>query len=266
MKRSVVAVLAVHAFAISASAADGLQCSSNTATGTVSCTLPANASSIDLATVVSAAHALNSTIDARATIVLAASGGAGASGDGHGTSKGGALGAGGFARMVTTLSDLSAGYGTTTIHYYLGDQGAGNHPGGKGGASTIVAVADLSTTPPSAANVLLVAGGGGGGGAGGSSLPGYAGGNGGRAISTLGSSAVARGVDGRDGAGSGGGGDSGGFGHGGAGGDAGHGSDAKPGGAGTNGFGGQGGPVHIAHGASTSTGWRNVSGVPAGIG
>ncbi|MET0555065.1 MAG: hypothetical protein ABW221_18630 [Vicinamibacteria bacterium] len=262
---AVVAVLAFHAWA-GRSAGGEIACSPDSAAGTVTCVLPAGASSIDLTAVVNAARPYNVTIDSNVPMVLAAFGGAGAKGDGNDVASGGDRGGGGSARTVTTLAAIESRYGTTTIHYYLGAQGEGNHPGGKGGAATLVTIADLSTAAPNLTDVLLVAGGGGGGGAAAGVYGGHAGGAGGKAVSALGSAASAPGGDGHSGNGSGGGGGGGRGGTGGHGGSAGDGSDAKAGGSGESGVGGQGGPVHIAHGASTATGWTNVSGVPSGIG
>jgi hypothetical protein len=263
--RLVVAVLAVCAGAARAGAAD-LACTMDATTGRVTCTLSTRTSWVDLQYVVNTANALNKYIDSRSPMIITAFGGAGAKGDGNMYASGGDLGEGGSARLATTLDDLKAILGSTTIYYYLGAQGEGNHPGGKGGASTLVAREDLVHTATTT-NVLLLAGGGGGGGAAGGFYAGHAGGDGGRVTSTVGTANTAAGKNGNSGSGSGGGGEGGALSSGGKGGKAGSGADAKAGGDGKNGVGGQGGPVHISDGASTSTGWINGDGtVPAGIG
>src|SRR5262245_52802505 len=116
-------------------AMSGSETCSVDATGKVTCTLSSGASSIDLSTVLSDAQALNSAITSGSAIVITAFGGSG--GDGHDEPVGRG-GSGGSAQMVTTLAALSSRYGTTKIYYYLGSQGSTEHPGGKGGASTIV--------------------------------------------------------------------------------------------------------------------------------
>src|SRR5262245_3255237 len=127
----------------------GTETCSVDATGKVTCTLSSSASSIDLSTVVSDAKTLNSAINSNTPMIITAFGGAGAAGNDHNEGDptdgvpGGEGGGGGSAQMVTTLADFSSTYGTTKIYYYLGSQGSTEHPGGKGGSSTIVATADL---------------------------------------------------------------------------------------------------------------------------
>src|SRR5215208_6070447 len=142
-------------------AMSGSETCSVDATGKVTCTLSSGASSIDLSTVLSDGQALNSALNSGSAIVITAFGGAGGDGRDEPVGRGGS---GGSAQMVTTLAALNSRYGTTKIYYYLGSQGSTEHPGGKGGASTIVSVADLSSTAATLENVLLIAGGGGGGG------------------------------------------------------------------------------------------------------
>jgi hypothetical protein len=264
--RLIIAALALYAGASRATAASSASCSVDSSTGVVTCTLPSSASSIDLKAVVTDAHALNEHIDATSPIIITAFGGAGAKGNDNSSKSGGGAGAGGSARMVTTLVDFLEAHDTPMLYYYLGAQGADNHPGGKGGSATIISIADLSSTAATTTNVLLIGGGGGGGGSAEPLYSGHGGGSGGKASSEIDAAATVSGASGGSGNGSGGGGAGGSSGSGGSGGSGGDGIDAKAGTSGDDGLGGQGGPVHISDGPSTSTGWLNVTDVPSGIG
>ena len=189
---ALVALLAISPAVIAA----GTESCSKTSTS-VQCVLSSSASSIDLSTVLADAQALSAGITASTPMVIVAYGGAGAAGWADGSTPGGALGAGGKAQMVTTLASFKSTYGATTIYYYLGTQGDGNHSGGKGGSSTIVSTANLSSTAATTANVLLIAGGGGGGsGASEGGHVGVAGGSGGTAVSSVGKAASGAGQNG----------------------------------------------------------------------
>lgn len=261
------AVLAVCSGAVEARAQGAVpSCTMDSTTGTVTCLLPANSWWVDLRDVVSAAQKLNKYIEGRSAMTITAFGGAGAKGKGVGISAGGERGAGGSARLVTTLEDYERVLGQTTAFYYLGREGEDNHSGGKGGSSTIFARNDVAVVPATTTNVLLLAGGGGGGGGAAALYAGHKGGDGGKVSSDPGTANTAAGGDGHDGNGSGGGGKGGAFGSGGEGGSKGSGTDGKSGGPGKNGVGGQGGPVHISNGPSTATGWLNSGEVPKGIG
>jgi hypothetical protein len=268
--------LIVAALALCAGSSQGMAqtCTVNSTTETVTCTLSTSASSIDLTTVLTNAQALNPDLNSGSPIIITAFGGAGADGNDNDAEPGGDGGAGGSAQLVTTLGGFSSAYGgTTTIYYYLGSEGDNNHPGGKGGSATIVSTANLASTAAATSNVLLIAGGGGGGASAEPVHSGHSGGNGGNAVSQIsstatqaGSAATAAGAGGGSGSGSGGGGAGGNNGTGGSGGSAGSGSDAQAGTAGNSGLGGQGGAVHVSSGATSTTTWLNVSGVPSGIG
>jgi hypothetical protein len=160
-------------------------------------------------------------------IWIGAYGGGGAHGSGGENGEGGEAGQGGFARTyASSATKLAERLRSTTLHYYLGEGGqqSGGELTGAGGASTVVASADISpgelgggrerpciasetgieaggqsvTIPRQAAmggscasaeqNVVLVAGGGGGGGHASSEADyngvGKNGGDGGAAIAT----------------------------------------------------------------------------------
>lgn len=99
----------------------------------VACTLTTDCTSVDLESgVMEVAATLNSDIDEDTTMWIQAFGGSG----GNGVScweNGGDGGDGGFAQMITTISDFSDTYGTTTVYYYIGN-----------GARTIRAVRTLA--------------------------------------------------------------------------------------------------------------------------
>lgn len=119
-------------------------------------TLPASQSSVDLTHYLS--QASGATEDTPLWIMAwGAQGGNGANG-------GGQAGNGGFAMMITTVATFRAAYGTTVIHYWLGNHGTHNDGGGDGGCSTLVqTAADYAN---GINNVILLAGGSGGGGGG----------------------------------------------------------------------------------------------------
>jgi hypothetical protein len=121
----------------------------------------------------------------------------------HGApSNSGPGGQGGFAQTTTTVNGLREFFGTSEIYYYLGKKGSGSNGGG-GGTGTIVTVNDLTRDQASLGTTLVLAGGGGGGGAGRQSdvckflqVLGASGGEGGEAISTLGTAAFGAGAKG----------------------------------------------------------------------
>jgi hypothetical protein len=93
----------------------------------------------------------------------------GAWGGGGGHSKGGGSGsAGGYAQTTTSVADLIAKFGSSTVYYFIGQDGISSPEscGAAGGSATIVTGEDLSVNPsqnPTGADVLLIAGASGGG-------------------------------------------------------------------------------------------------------
>jgi hypothetical protein len=226
-----------------------LPASCTVSSSSIACILSSDTSVVDLTSVVGAATFAASiagtgvSIDDDTPMWIRAWGGQGGANDG--TQAGGGAG---LAQTLTSIADYQAAYGTTQIYYYVGSVGDSNHEAGKGGSSSMVAIADLATTaaclPPTSTdctqNVLLVAGGGGGGGSD------DEGGAGGQAIASMGSSA----------SGAGSGSDDAGGGSAGIGGSADGSGDGGSGGQ--DGVGGMGGPVHTSNGPSTAVGWINA--------
>jgi hypothetical protein len=176
-------------------------CSANV-TDQVACILTTDCTSADLLTdVMDVAATLNSDIDEDTTMWIQAFGGSGGNGVACWES-GGDGGDGGFAQMITTVSDFSDTYGSTTIYYYIGSGGTHDsdcpNTSGTGGTSSI-----LATIEPSSDNyfaledIVVLAGGGGGAGTGGtvSGRTGGDGGDGASAVSTTSSVSSAAGDD-----------------------------------------------------------------------
>jgi hypothetical protein len=177
-----------------------------------------NESTLNLASLVSG---LGGDLE-KSGVWIYAFGGPGANGASHG----GSGGSGGLARgYYDSVDSFTSALGTSAIRYYLGAAGANKD--GAGGASTLVAVGNVSSSAESPCvvadangiepggetvsiagfhsgsgeactqNVVLLAGGGGGGGHGSSEgEPGKAGGRGGEALATT-RSMVAAGADGK---------------------------------------------------------------------
>ena len=72
---------------------------------------------IDLNTVISDAHAVNSAITSASTLVIVAFGGSGSAGTGGGTIPLG--GSGGRAQLATTLASYNSTYGTTKLYEFV---------------------------------------------------------------------------------------------------------------------------------------------------
>ncbi|MFD5425065.1 hypothetical protein ACFWI9_06160, partial [Streptomyces sp. NPDC127084] len=240
--------------------------------GVVSCLLPDSVSQIETSSLLNAAQEETETQLTDATpMVITAFGGAGRYGDnGGGLYQGGSGGAGGMAQTTTTISDYRENYGSSTLHYHVGELG-GTSAGGRGGAATLVSGVDLTQEDPCIDNhgtctdttLLLDAAGGGGGGQGNANGSGGTGGDGGVAVS---GQIISAGADGHDGLAvrgtltrTGRGGEGGSEGEGGAGGRGGGGSRSKDGTDGRDGAGGLGGPVHTPHGPNAGASWVTVS-------
>ena len=157
----------------------------------VTCKLPTNQNSIELATVLAVADdaaeaaGLGPISDADAMWIRAWGG------EGAPEKGGSAGGAHGLAQTVTSYADFTDSYGST-LYYYIGNVGDDNHAAGKGGASSLVSTEDLSEhaaclpASKTGCNILLVAAGGGGGG---SNDSGEHGGAGGTAVADTGGDA-----------------------------------------------------------------------------
>ena len=133
----------------------------------VVCILNSACDNVDLADeVMDQATKLNSTINEETKMWLQAWGASGGNGTDNSVGGGsGTGGIGGFAQMITSISDFKSKSGHSQIYYYLGNSGTHNDSGGSGGASTMV----LSVEPDGSLNknqIVLIAGGGGGGGEG----------------------------------------------------------------------------------------------------
>jgi hypothetical protein len=243
----------------------------------VQCVLASSTNELTEGVLLGAAQAIKSSVSGTTPMVITAYGGTG----GQAFQTGGGAGSPGEAQTTTTIKKLLASFGTTTLYYYLGsDPGnaSGGQVGGQGGASTIVATADLTSTAPCISdspfctaqnnvvhpNIVLVAGGGGGGSQ--DEFCNYAdGGTGGQATAPATSSQVAAGetghISGCQGGGKGGGG--GDDGNAGSGGGKGSGADAVAGLSGNSGIGGLGGPVHISSGPTSSPSWVTIGALSA---
>ena len=239
----------------------------------------------NLATLLTEAQAVDTSVSASTPMVITAFGGSGHKGYSAAAGNPGSGGSGGEAQTTTTIDSYEATYGTPALYYYLGGEGSGTYQnmwkggvGGLGGAATLVSPANLTTSASaltlacianvsgtqydepgcSGTNLVAVAGGGGGGGEGATCNGGF-GGGGGTAESTTSGPASGAGGDAGSGSCSGGkdghGGDQGNGGGGGGGGD---GVDSHDGGSGNNGAGGMGGPVHTSNGPSDAEPWTNV--------
>jgi hypothetical protein len=237
-------------------------------TTVVVCTLPSSTDLEDLATMLTSAQALNSSITETTPMVIYGWGGDGQGGGG----------AAGQAETVTTVANYKSTYGTTNLYYYLGSAGSViDYNSNTGGAATIVSSADLQTTKPCVkgyasgsgasvctdSNILLIAAGGGGQGVQGMGCGGGSGGDGGKAIVTGSSAATGSGGNGtgKDSAGCSGGkaGHGGDNANGGSGGGKGGGIDAQAGKDGNDGIGGAGGPQHEGNGPSSPVYWTNIT-------
>ncbi len=242
--------------------------------GDVVCSLPSDGNYVDLATLVTEAAAVESSVKTSTTMEIAAVGGAGGS-EGYGPSP-----TGGVAQTYTTVANYKSTYGTTDLYYYLGSNGSGHdHPAATGGASTIVSSQDLSMDSPcisgygscTSTNVVLIGGGAGSDGDTGVSCDGGTGGSGGTAVATTASAATGAGASGGLHCGGGHGGKGGDGGNGGNGGAATGGSDSEAGRSGQSGIGGVGGTYHTGSGPGSNTEWENgtsaaQSGVMAKVG
>jgi hypothetical protein len=153
---------AVSSASVSCSFSDGLD----------TCTLPTSddTDSVDVADLAGEL----SGVTGETPIWIQAWGGKGGQGAGYNVNASGGLG--GYAQTVTTLDELESSYGTSTLYYYVGDDGnshgtsTDDTEGGDGGASSVVATEDLASTQPSVntedasdGNIIVLAGGGGGG-------------------------------------------------------------------------------------------------------
>jgi hypothetical protein len=136
------------------------QCMLN-AGGGVRCQVTPGVNELNTLDLLSAAQACDPTIGEDTDLVLAATGGAGGTGQSVGFTHGGSRGFGGEAIMGTTVADLDAAYGFGAAYCYGIGQGAPNH--GSGGASTLLRTCD-NASQTETTGVLLIAGGGGGGG------------------------------------------------------------------------------------------------------
>ncbi len=130
----------------------------------VVCTLTSACHNVDLVDeVMDQATNLNSTIDEATTTWMQARGASGGNGTDNSVGGGsGTGGIGGFAQMITSISDYEGKFGHSQIYYYLGKVGSHDDSGGSGGASTMV----LDVEPDGSLNenqIVLIAGGGGGG-------------------------------------------------------------------------------------------------------
>jgi hypothetical protein len=212
-----------------------------TTTANPSATLPVGSGTytIDLEELATAAGASDNT-----PMWFQALGARGGNGSTSGTSKGGDGGNGGSAVTTTDISDFQSIYGTTTIYYYVGQDGIHNGKvGGSGGASTLILTTSSTAPSVTLSQVVLIAAGGGGG-AGADLLdPGHDGGVGGCAIAHRGSPGTGTGDNGH-------GGDSGGGGGNGVGGSMANVGTSFAGGGGIGGFGGSN--------SFGSTGWINA--------
>jgi len=187
----------------------------NVEDGYANCGFSESQSSIDLTAMLDQINSdpdVTTLVNENTTIWILAWGGHGGYGsgpdgtDGHGAD-------GGYAQMTTTVGQIQADYGVTTLYYYLGNEGdpracasGGNSCGGNGGTATIVASEDLTAASHVPESILLlVAAGGGGGGAGRgkigfdcNQLQGSNGGAGAVAISEIGAVKKVSGDDGQD--------------------------------------------------------------------
>ncbi len=142
----------------------------------VRCQLPTVAAlpGFNLETLVSEADAVNGAVSTSTPMVVTAVGAGGGKGGSPEVGSAGSGGAGGVAQTTTTVLAYEQAHGSPAIYYYLGRAGTGTKAGGLGGASTVVASANLTTVTPcidgwsscTSTNVLVDAGGGGGGGEG----------------------------------------------------------------------------------------------------
>jgi hypothetical protein len=233
-------------------------CSSQSSS--VLCTLPTNGNYLDLATLLTQAAAVDSSVTASTTMEIAAVGGAGGPTGSTPTADGG------VAQTITTVAGYKSTYETSDLYYYLGANGTGNNDhGASGGASTIGSSQDLSAHAPcisaygscTTANIVLIAGGGGGDGAEGTECNGGVGADGATAVATNESAATDAGATGGLHCGGGHGGKGGDAGKGGDGGAAGGGNDSHDGEPGQSGIGGVGGTYHTASGPGPDTEWEN---------
>jgi hypothetical protein len=182
-------------------------------------------------------------------------GGHGGKGKGSDSEPGGDRGDSGFAQTITTLDAYRSTFGTTQMYVYLGGEDDSGHNAGKGGASTIVAAADLTKKVPTTGNggnVGLIAAGGGGGSHAQPVHSGHKGGSGGVAIATTSGDASGCGQNGGSGGGSGG------HGKGGCDGNGADGGGSAEGHNGNDGIGGFGGPVHAGGDLTSAQGWTNT--------
>ena len=121
-------------------------------------------------------------------------------GGGGGHSTGGGSGsAGGYAQTTTSVADYTNAFGSSTLFYFVGQDGASTPQscGAAGGSATIVTAEDLSVNPsqnPTATDVLLIAGASGGGSSSGYQVQVGNGGRGGVAIASLNTNAQGQGA------------------------------------------------------------------------
>ena len=164
-------------------------CSRSSGGTLITCVLGTGSSSVDLSDLV---NLLKNHVNPGTIFWIQAWGATGGNGTSQ-TADGGVSGRKGFAQMSSQLENFSSRFGTSTIFYYIGQQGTHDsscgQSGGQGGQSTLVTVKNLETTSTSDLNrdddVVLIAGGAGGGGGATGLAKGHDGRDGGTAISAL---------------------------------------------------------------------------------